>query len=462
MSHPGMAPVVADARRARPPASTMCRSRSRWPGTGCCSSPSRCPKADASSVASTWRTSGRPDDAVASPDVAACPPVSPRRPRQTCSAGRCSAGPALAPRPHGHARSPCCWSPRSIVAHGCSGPQLAPTNLATLLTWIHYRGLLIGALLVAGNLFCAACPMILVRDLARRVHSPSRHWPRWLRRKWVGARAVRRRPLRLRAVRSLGARPARRPGWWSAISAPRCSSTRPSAARPSASTSARSGSSTSWRRRCRRSKCGCASSTVCQTCTTVDCIKGRARCRGGRRSCSQRGCELALFQPTKVGNLDCTFCLDCVHACPHDNVAHRLPRAGRRAGGRPAPLVDRAPLTRARSRRARAGVHVRRDAERVRDDRPGLRRSRTGSRARLGTSREAPVLGLVFVMALGVIPLALCAGAAVADRPLRRHRAARSGTSPCVTHTRWCRSAPASGSRTTASISSPGSAPSCR
>src|SRR5205814_1416531 len=33
-----------------------------------------------------------------------------------------------------------------------------------------------------------------------------------------------------------------------------------------------------------------------------------------------RGCELALFQPMKVGNMDCTFCLDCVHACPHDNV----------------------------------------------------------------------------------------------------------------------------------------------
>jgi len=33
----------------------------------------------------------------------------------------------------------------------------------------------------------------------------------------------------------------------------------------------------------------------------------------------QRGCELALFQRAKVGNVDCTFCLDCVHACPHDN-----------------------------------------------------------------------------------------------------------------------------------------------
>ena len=50
---------------------------------------------------------------------------------------------------------------------------------------------------------------------------------------------------------------------------------------------------------------------VCRTCTSYDCIRGNAE---------QRGCELQLFQPKKGGNLDCTFCLDCVHACPHDNV----------------------------------------------------------------------------------------------------------------------------------------------
>src|SRR6188768_4249988 len=65
-----------------------------------------------------------------------------------------------------------------IVAHGLLGPDLAPANLATVLTWIHYRGLLIGALLAAGNLFCGACPMILVRDAARRFHRPSRRWPK--------------------------------------------------------------------------------------------------------------------------------------------------------------------------------------------------------------------------------------------------------------------------------------------
>jgi hypothetical protein len=52
----------------------------------------------------------------------------------------------------------------AVVAHGLWGPQFAPTNLATVATWIHYRGLLIGVLLIAGNGFCHACPMILARD----------------------------------------------------------------------------------------------------------------------------------------------------------------------------------------------------------------------------------------------------------------------------------------------------------
>ncbi len=65
---------------------------------------------------------------------------------------------------------------------------------------------------------------------------------------------------------------------------------------------------------------------VCDGCRTKDCIRGR-REPSSPLVVLQRGCELALFQPAKVGNMDCTFCLDCVHACPHDNVGilSRLP-----------------------------------------------------------------------------------------------------------------------------------------
>ena len=49
----------------------------------------------------------------------------------------------------------------------------------------------------------------------------------------------------------------------------------------------------------------------CDTCTTRDCLVGGPR---------GPGCGLDLLIPKKAGNLDCTFCLDCVTACPHDNV----------------------------------------------------------------------------------------------------------------------------------------------
>ena len=51
-----------------------------------------------------------------------------------------------------------------VVAHGLLGPQVGPRNLATVTTSIHWRGLLILGLLIAGNVFCGACPMVLARD----------------------------------------------------------------------------------------------------------------------------------------------------------------------------------------------------------------------------------------------------------------------------------------------------------
>ena len=59
---------------------------------------------------------------------------------------------------------------------------------------------------------------------------------------------------------------------------------------------------------------------TCHSCGTFDCIKGQ-RAPAEPARIVQRGCELGLFLPGKVGNLDCTLCLDCVHACPHDNIA---------------------------------------------------------------------------------------------------------------------------------------------
>src|SRR6202167_6822029 len=73
----------------------------------------------------------------------------------------------------------------AMILDGLLGPSLAPKNLATTLSWVHFRGALVLVLLCAGNLFCLACPFMLVRQWARRLFKPRFTWPRALRNKWL-------------------------------------------------------------------------------------------------------------------------------------------------------------------------------------------------------------------------------------------------------------------------------------
>jgi hypothetical protein len=206
-----------------------------------------------------------------------------------------------------------------MIFDGLAGPQLAPKNLATVLTWVHYRGLAVLALLLAGNLFCMACPFMLVRNLARRVHTPSRLWPQHLRNKWL---AVGLFVLMLFAYElfDLWARPA----WtaWLIIAYFGTALLVDSLFRGAAF----------CKYFCPLGQFNFVSSLIsplevkirdpqpCTDCRTKDCIKGNPAAR-------IRGCELWLYQPRKTGNMDCTFCLDCTHACPYANVgvSGRLP-----------------------------------------------------------------------------------------------------------------------------------------
>ena len=72
-----------------------------------------------------------------------------------------------------------------MIDDGLRGPQVGAMNLAGVLPWIHWRGLLILGLLAAGNVFCMACPFLLPRTLARRLLPAGRSWPRRLRSKWL-------------------------------------------------------------------------------------------------------------------------------------------------------------------------------------------------------------------------------------------------------------------------------------
>ena len=206
-----------------------------------------------------------------------------------------------------------------LILHGLFGPQVAPANLATVLSWVQYRGWLILALLVAGNFFCTACPFVLVRDQGRRLIAPSRKWPRWLRVKWIGI-ALFIGVLFAYELFDLWALPRATAwlvlGYFAAALA----------------IDLRFKGATFCKYLCPIGQFSFVASTMsplelqvrqpetCRTCRTVDCIKGR-RDEAVPSRVLRRGCELALFLPAKVGNLDCTFCMDCVQACPHDNIA---------------------------------------------------------------------------------------------------------------------------------------------
>ena len=203
----------------------------------------------------------------------------------------------------------------AVVLHGLLGPQLAPRNLATVLTSIHWRGLLIVAILATGNLFCTGCPMILVRDAGRRVFHPALRWPRSLRGKWLGIVVL---VLVLFAYElfDLWALPRATAivviGYFvlalivdlTFAGASFCKYLCPIGQfNFTAATMA-------------PTELQVIDLGTCRSCRTADCIKGSPAPLP-----AQRGCELGLFLPVKVGNIDCTMCLDCVHACPHDNIA---------------------------------------------------------------------------------------------------------------------------------------------
>ncbi len=280
-----------------------------------------------------------------------------------------------------------------ILLDGWFGPQLAPRNLAGVLPWVHWRGFVVLALLVAGNLFCMACPFMLPRRIAKRFLPADRPWPSMLRSKWLAIGLLIGFFWAYEAF-SLWASP-----WltaWVAATyfvlafvidgffrgASFCRFVCPIGQFHFVNAMV---SPTEIRVR---------DPEVCGRCETLDCIRGRytpearAHVGSGQRSGNtarsdasdlsdlsdrsdydwqtrplrpdahgrlalagagtggppsnppppprlasaasgralgrtglvQGGCELALYQPRKEGNLDCTFCMECIHACPHDNV----------------------------------------------------------------------------------------------------------------------------------------------
>jgi polyferredoxin len=312
-----------------------------------------------------------------------------------------------------------------VVLHGLFGPENAPTNLATVLTSIHWRGLLVLALLVFGNLACTACPMVLVRDAGRRIVTPRYAYPRWLRRKWIGIGLLIAVlfSYELFDIWSLPAATA-----WLVLGyfglalavdlwfkgGSFCKHVCP-IGQFNFVASTMSPAELQMR-----------DAATCQSCRTHDCIKGTTSPVAPLRLV-QRGCELGLFMPAKVGNLDCTFCLDCVHACPHDNIAltTRLPGVElldtrRRSGiGRLAQRPDLAALAVVFTFAALLTAFA------MTAPAVALERHLAST---LDLGSEAVVLGLLFVTTLVLLPAVLLTGAAGATRMATREPAATLGS----------------------------------
>jgi ferredoxin len=287
-----------------------------------------------------------------------------------------------------------------VVFDGLFGPQLAPKNLATVLVWVHYRGLVVLALLLAGNLFCMACPFMLIRNLTRHFARPGRIWPHRLRNKWpaLGLFAL---MLFSYELFDLWASPR----WtaWLVLGYFGLAVLVDSLFR----------GATFCKYLCPLGQFNFTSSLLsplevqvrdqatCAQCASKDCIKGRPAVDG--KAGQLRGCELWLFQPRKFGNMDCTFCLDCAHACPHDNVgiSARLPASElwldpRRSGiGRFSTRRDLAALAVLFTFGALLNAFAMVSPVYALED---------WLAAVLGTASEVPVLALIFVGGLLVIP----------------------------------------------------------
>jgi len=227
------------------------------------------------------------------------------------------------------------------IFDGLTGSQLAPRNVATTSVWLHYRGLIVIVLAVFGNAFCAACPLMLTRGLSTRLARllPRRlSWPAKLRNKTLvlGLLVI---YLLSYELFDLWASP-----WltaWLIIGY--------FGAALLVDTLFPDG--TFCRHVCPLGQFNFAYATasptqitaadpeVCHRCEHKPCLHGRESYANpppgqGRAAFIPLsevanangqgyfpGCETKLFVPTIMSNMDCTYCFNCVRACPYDNVA---------------------------------------------------------------------------------------------------------------------------------------------
>jgi ferredoxin len=290
----------------------------------------------------------------------------------------------------------------AIIVDGLFGTPLAAKNVATVSAWVHYRGLVVLALLMAGNLFCAACPFMLPRKFAKWLGRPTRRWPKVLRNKWlalVGLVGI----VYTYELFDLWASP-----WWTAWLAVayfgvafvlEAFFTRNSFCLYVCPL----GTFNFLYSTVSPLQISAKNQQTCRDCQGHECINGSA---------TQQGCQLELFVPTLKSNLDCTLCLDCVKACPYDNVALTARPPGDELFRQSWPhRLDLALLA------LFAAFMGLTNAFAMTPPVYALERRLAGW---LNTQNEAFLLGLVFLMTVIALPLGLAYGAAWVSRLISR------------------------------------------
>ncbi len=228
----------------------------------------------------------------------------------------------------------------AVMIDGFVGPQPAARNLATVTPWVYLRGFVVIALLLAGNLFCMGCPFTLPRSLAKRLSRSGRRFPLRLRNKWLAI-------LSLFALFSvyeyldLWASP-----WltaWLIVAYFLASFILEAVFSESAFCKyvCPLGSFNMVYSTLSPTRIAVKSHDICASCVGKECVNGSYSPQtmvriddipisSGNESQTKEvvhgpsgtlGCGTELFAPQMRSNLDCTMCLDCVRACPHDNVS---------------------------------------------------------------------------------------------------------------------------------------------
>jgi polyferredoxin len=235
----------------------------------------------------------------------------------------------------------------AMLYDGFTGPQQAARNLATVGAWVHYRGLVVIALLLVGNLFCMGCPFTLPRTLGKRFSLPGRRFPRALRSKWLAIASL----FALFFVYEwldLWASPALTA--WVIVFYFVASFALEALFQESAFCKyvCPLGTFNFLYATAAPTQIGVRDASVCAACTGKECVNGSYAPQtvihidtiptlGGQpRDVSVThapqgtpGCGTLLYPPQMASNLDCTLCLDCVRACPHDNASLFVRAPGR-------------------------------------------------------------------------------------------------------------------------------------